>query len=251
VIDTERLLAEVTSSTDTLARISGGADPAAPVPTCPDWTLRQLVTHVGRAQRWAATIVATQSAAPIPFREVPDGRLPDDPAERPAWLRRGAAQLGEAVRGAGTGPVWTHLGAGPASYWARRMAHEAAVHRADGQITVGIRPVIDPVIAADGIDEWLGLVSAGFDAGQAAGLPEGAVLHIHATDEGLRGEWLIRCGVAGIAVQTGHGKGDAALRGPASALLLTLVRRLPTDDRQVEVIGDRAVLDSWLAATPF
>ena len=51
--------------------------------------------------------------------------------------------------------------------------------------------------------------------------------------------------------QTGHGKGDAAVRGPASALLLVLVRRLPLDDAPVQIIGDRAVLERWLAATPF
>ena len=218
VIDTDRLLAEVVSSTGTLADISDSADPAAQVPTCPDWTLRQLITHVGRAQRWATAIMATRSAEPIPFREVPDGRLPDDPAERPGWLRRGAAGLAEAVHGAGTSQAWTHHGMGPASYWARRMAHETAVHRADGQITVGTRPVIDPVIA---------------------------------TDDGLTGEWLISGGPDGVTVQAGHGKGDAAVRGPASALMLLLVRRLAPDDPAVEVIGDRAVLDGWLAATPF
>jgi uncharacterized protein (TIGR03083 family) len=254
VVDTDRLLAEVVSSTGTLAEITGRVEPATPVPTCPEWTLRQLITHVGRAQRWAAAIVATHAAEPIPFREVPDGRLPDDPAERPGWLRRGAAQLAEAVRGAGPGQVWTHLGMGPASYWARRMAHEAAVHRADGQIAAGERPVIDPVIATDGIDEWLGLLSADDDAeqpGRPPALPEGTVLHLHTTDEGLDGEWLVRGGGRGITVETGHGKGDAAVRGPASALLLVLVRRLPADDPQVEIIGDRALLDGWLAATPF
>jgi uncharacterized protein (TIGR03083 family) len=255
VIDTDLLLAEVVSSTGTLADITGGADPATRVPTCPDWTLRQLVTHVGRAHRWASAIVATQAAEPIPFREVPDGRLPDAPAERPSWLRRGAAQLAETVHAAGAGPVWTHLGAGPPSYWARRMAHETAVHRADGQIAVGERPVIDPVVAADGIEEWLGMLSPGGDSEQAEGaaaLPEGAVLHLHVTDEGLDGEWLIRGGgPGGITVETGHSKGDTAVRGPASALLLMLLRRLPADDPQVEVIGDRALLDSWLAATPY
>ena len=166
VIDTDRLLAEVVSSTGTLADISDSADPAAQVPTCPDWTLRQLITHVGRAQRWATAIVATRSAEPIPFREVPDGRLPDDPAERPGWLRRGAAGLAEAVHGAGTSQAWTHHGMGPASYWARRMAHETAVHRADAQIALGTRPVIDPEIAADGVAEWLGLLVANPFAGQ-------------------------------------------------------------------------------------
>jgi len=249
VIDTDLLLAELVSSTDTLAGISAAADPATQVPTCPEWTLRQLITHVGRAHRWATAIVATQAAEPIPFREVPDGRLPDDPAERPGWLRRGASGLAETVHDAGTGQVWTHHGMGPASYWARRMAHETAVHRADGQITVGIRPVIDPVVAADGIDEWLGFGNEPGSPGRA--LPGGKVLHLHATDDGPGGEWLISDGPDGLTVQASHGKGDAAVRGPASALLLLLLRRFAPDDPAIEVIGDRAVLDAWLAATPF
>jgi hypothetical protein len=52
-------------------------------------------------------------------------------------------------------------------------------------------------------------------------------------------------------VEHGHGKGDAAVRGPASALLLVLVRRISLDEGPVQLIGDRAVLDHWLAATPF
>jgi len=225
------------------------------VPTCPDWTLRQLITHVGRAHRWAAAIVATRAAEPIPFREVPDGRLPDDPAARAAWLRDGAARLAEAVStGTGAGPVWTHLGPGPASYWARRMAHETAVHRADGQIAVGTRPVIDPVIAADGIAEWLGFLPtarAWEQPERPSPVPEGKVVHFHVTDEGVDGEWLIRGGRGGVAVEAGHGKGDMALRGPASDVLLVLLRRLPPDDPAVQVLGDRSLLDGWLAGTPF
>jgi len=76
---TERFYAEIAASTATLASIVDGADLTRPVPTCPDWTLRQLATHVGRAHRWAGEIVATRSAESIPFRAVPDGRLPDDP----------------------------------------------------------------------------------------------------------------------------------------------------------------------------
>jgi len=253
MVSTDLLLAEVTSSAGTLAGIAATADLTTTVPTCPDWTLRQLITHVGRAHRWAAAIVATQAAEPIPFREVPDGRLPDGLAERPAWLRDGAARLAETVT-AGSGPVWTHFGPGPASYWARRMAHETAVHRADGQIAVGIRPEIDPVVAADGIAEWLGFLPdglAGDQAGHPALVPEGKVVHFHATDAETDGEWLIRGVPGGVTVVAGHGKGDLALRGPASAILLVLLRRLPPGDPAVEVIGDRSLLDAWLAATPF
>jgi uncharacterized protein (TIGR03083 family) len=253
VISTDLLLAEVTGSAGTLAGIAATADLTTTVPTCPDWTLRQLITHVGRAHRWATAIVATQAAEPIPFRDVPGGRLPDDPAERPAWLRDGAARLAKTVA-AGSGPVWTHLGPGPASYWARRMAHETAVHRADGEIAVGTRPVIDPAVAADGIAEWLSFLPdgpAGQQADHPAPVPEGKVIHFHATDVEAGGEWLIHGVPGGVTVAAGHGKGDLALRGPASAILLVLLRRLPPDDPDVALLGDGSLLDAWLTATPF
>jgi ubiquinone biosynthesis protein UbiJ len=134
------------------------------------------------------------------------------------------------------------------------MAHETAVHRADGQLTVGIRPVIDPVIAADGIDEWLGFLAEpdnGEGRASLAGL-QGKMLHVHVTDPGVAGgEWMIRPTAGGATVEAGHGKGDVAVRGPASDLLLVLMRRLPPGDPAVEVLGDAAVLDELLAATPF
>jgi len=250
-ISTERLYGEITGSTATLAGLIDGADLTRPVPTCPEWTMRQLVTHVGRAHRWAAVIVATRAAEPIPFREVPDGRLPGDQREQLDWLNAGAAGLVATVRAAGDDQVWTHNGPGPARYWARRMAHETAVHRADGQLALGQRPQIDPVTAADGIDEWLGFLAEpgdGEDRPALAGL-RGKVLHVHVTGDQATGEWMILPGADGIAVEPGHGKGDVAVRGPAGDLLLLLMRRIPPSDPSVEVLGDAAVLDALLAAT--
>jgi hypothetical protein len=129
------------------------------------------------------------------------------------------------------------------------MAHETAVHRADGQLALGVRPVIESVMAADGIDEWLGFGTAPGQRNTA--VPDGKVLHLHATDEGVDGEWLISGGPDGITVQNEHGKGDAAVRGPASVLLLVLLRRLSPDDPELEILGDPTLLDKWLAATPF
>jgi len=253
-ITAERWYAEIEASTETMAEIVHGADLTRQVPTCPEWTLRQLATHVGRAHRWAAEIVSTRAAEFIPFRQVPDGRIPDDPALHAPWLRAGAQRLIQAVREAGSDPVWTFGGPRPASFWARRMAHETAVHRADAEIAAGRQPELEPDIAADGIDEWLGSLS-GVTAEDpfAEALPDGAVLHVHATDDGLdgAGEWLVRREGSGLTVQPGHGKGDVALRGPASRLLLVLLRRAPADDPQVEILGDPALLTGWLAGTPY
>jgi uncharacterized protein (TIGR03083 family) len=253
-ITSERWYAEIEASTETLAEIVHGADLTRRVPTCPDWTLRQLATHVGRAHRWAAEIASTRSAEFIPFRQVPDGRIPDDPALHAPWLRAGAERIIQAVREAGSDPVWTFDELRPASFWARRMAHETAVHRADAEIAVGRQPELEPDLAADAIDEWLGFMSGVVAEDQRAdALPDGAVLHVHATDEGLdgTGEWLVRREGSEVTVQPGHGKGDVALRGPASRLLFVLLRRVPPDDPQVQVLGDPALLTGWLAGTPY
>ena len=248
----ERCYAEIEASTETLAGLVHGADLTRQVPTCPEWTLRQLATHVGRAQRWAAEIAGTRSEEFIPFRQVPDGRIPDDPALHAPWLRAGAARVIEAVREAGSDRVWAFDGLRPASFWARRMAHETAVHRADAQITVGREPEFEPDLAADAIDEWLGFMSGiGASDARVNALPDGAVLHVHVADEGSGGEWLVRREGNAVTVEPGHGKGDVAVRGPAGRLLLVLLRRVPPDDPQVEVLGDAALLTSWLAGTPF
>jgi uncharacterized protein (TIGR03083 family) len=232
---------------------SHGAD--LHIPTCPEWSLRQLVTHVGRAHRWAAQIVATRAAEVIPFRAVPDGALPADPSQRARWLHAGAALLVDAARGAGDEVVWSFVGDVPAGFWARRMAAETLVHLADGRLAAGADPAMDPDLAADAIDEWVGVMSGpnlGQPDGRAAALPAGAVLHLHATDPGLAdGEWLIRNAPEGIVVEPGHGKGDAALTGPAQSLLLVLMRRLSPSDPSVTVFGAPAILTAWLDSTPF
>jgi uncharacterized protein (TIGR03083 family) len=239
-----------------VAMIIAAHDPELRIPTCPDWSLRQLATHLGRAHRWAAVITSTRSAAFIPFRQVPDGRLPDDPADRPRWLRAGARRLIDAVQTADGSMVWSFYGPVPALFWARRMAHESLVHRADAELAIGLVPQIESAVAADAIDEWLTVMSRGDADGpdpRAEALPAGAVMHVHATDDALdgNGEWIVRHGEGGVTVEAGHAKGDVAISGPASGLLLVLMRRSPVSDPTVIVHGDESILSSWLAGTAF
>ncbi len=263
MLSADRYDTEIAASTGALAGLVDRADLTLTVPTCPDWTLRQLATHVGRAQRWAARIVSTRSAEAVAFREVPDGRIPDDPARHVGWLRAGADQLISALGEAGDAPVWAFGEQRPAGFWARRMTHETTVHRVDAQLTVpggdgpaaGGQPVIAADLAADGIDEWLTSVAAP-DGGEpdvrAEGLAAGESLHVHATDvPGGTGEWVVSHDPAGITVRRAHEKATLALRGGASGLLLVLLRRLPAEDPAVQVHGDPALLARWLAATRF
>jgi uncharacterized protein (TIGR03083 family) len=255
--------AELRACTAELARIIE-TDLDRPVQACPGWTFRQLATHVGRGHRWAAQIVATRSAGPISTRDVPNGKLPDDPARHGPWLRESADLVAEAITAVGDEPVWTFTGPRPARWWARRRAHEAAVHLADAQLAAGQDIALAPGFAADGVDEWLGLVEAStMDPARARDLGgDGQTLHFHATDPGLSGtedaagssttgEWLVTRTPSGVTVEPGHAKADVAVRGPAARLLLVLTRRIPADDPAVEVLGDQALLTHWLEHTPF
>lgn len=256
-ISAERFYNEIEASTQTLAGLVDGADLTRPVPTCPDWTLRNLATHVGRAHRWAAEIAKTRSAEFIPFRQVPDGKFPDDPAEQAPWLRAGAARVIEAVREAGSDRVWAFATMQPASFWGRRMAHETAMHRADVELALGREFSLDADLAADAISEWLdllGLPQAIEYRPELAELRgEGQILHLHSTDPGLgqAGEWIVRRMPSGPVWEHGHTKGAVAVRGPVTALLLVLMRRVPVDEAAIEVLGDASVFDHWLEHTRF
>jgi uncharacterized protein (TIGR03083 family) len=234
--------------------IRGGLDRS--VPTCPEWTFKQLGTHVGRGHRWAAEIVATRSPRFIPLQEVPDGKPPADPGGHAEWLNASASLVAEATGAAGAEPVWTFIGMRPASFWARRRAHEAAVHLADAQLATGQKITMAADLAADGIGEWLEILASAGEGNtevavaRAMGVRgDGQTLHFHATDE--TGEWMVRRVPSGITVEPGHGKADVAVRGPAARLLLVLMRRLPPDDPAIEIFGDEALLAHWLENTQF
>jgi len=252
----ERYYAQIEASTAAIAALVDGGDLSLPIPTCPEWSLRQLATHVGRTQRWVALTVRTRTTELIPFREVPDGRLPDDPAAGPAWLAAGAREIIATVRQAGDDPVWSFGGLLPARWWARRVCHETMVHAADGLLAAGYQPDVPADVAADAIDEWLTVLTApsGDEPDQrVAALAEGTSLHVHATDEGLAGagEWLLAREPDRVQVTRAHGKGTVAVTGPATALLLMLLRRAPAGDQRVTVHGEEAVLTRWLAETSF
>jgi uncharacterized protein (TIGR03083 family) len=247
------LRAALVAETGAFGELIGQADPATPVPTCPEWTMRQLFRHVGRGNRWAAQIVADRREDALDPREVRNGKPPEDPDAAIDWLNSGAQLILDSVDAVGADtPVWTFIGPRPAQWWIRRRVHEATVHRADAAIAVGADYELTPEIAADGIDEWLERIAIESD-GTSSPLDVGRTLHLHATDDGLgsAGEWSIVGRDDGIAFSHEHAKGDAALRGSAKDLLLAIVRRQSAAEGGVEIFGDAAVWDGWLTRTPF
>jgi hypothetical protein len=84
-------------------------------------------------------------------------------------------------------------------------------------------------------------------------LDRGQKLHLHASEDklGPTGEWTIVHDDDGLWWSHNHDKGDVALRGPATDLLLALTRRRTVADLGVDVFGDAGVWDRWLERTDF
>lgn len=244
LIEQNRLLGELVAT----------ADPALEVPSCPGWTVRRLLTHVGRGDRWAAMIVREQADAPVEMRSVPDGKPPAELPAALAWLTDSARLLLDAVAATGPDvPVWTFTGPQPAAWWIRRRLHESVVHRADVAVALGVPYVVEPAVAADGVSEWLDLLATRPASDDASPLAPGVTLHLHATDDGLgaEGEWMVRGGETGLTWEHGHGKGAAAVRGTAADLLLAVMRRIEADAPGLRVLGDEPTWTGWRERTPF
>lgn len=222
-----------------------GADLATPVPTCPGWTLKQLMRHVGRGDRWAAQIVADRLEAPLDPREVRNGKPPDDGADE--WLRGGVKELVDAVAKTGAETeVWTFIGRRPAAWWVRRRLHEVVVHRADAELALGRDFTVAADVAADGLTEWLERVVVQANDRRPLGADQS--LHLHASDGG---EWTLRSEDGALGMTSQHEKATVAVRGDAASLLLATTRRIPADDPRITVFGDADVWRSWLDRTPF
>lgn len=135
----------------------------APVPTCPEWTVLDLVAHQGMVHRWAAAIVRGERPGDdevAGFEAA--GRSSTDPL---GWLRDGAVEVTRSVQAATGGReafVFLNDAPQPTGFWARRQCHETTIHAVDalaaslGRAPTGAETWIDPVLARDGIDELLG-----------------------------------------------------------------------------------------------
>ena len=122
-----------------LGDAADGVDPDAPVGTVPDWSLRELVHHVGGIHRWATTTVreARTERYDTTLLEVV-GAWPDD-AELVDWFRAGHARsCRPCATRTRTSQCWSFFAAPlTLAFWARRQTHETAIHRADAQSCSG------------------------------------------------------------------------------------------------------------------
>jgi len=229
-------IASIRENIDLLVDAAEEAGLAAPVPTCPGWTVDDLLVHV--ASELYARVVKTRST------DRPDVSwftASPPPGDRYQRARDHGNDLADALAATPENtPVWTFAGPGTTMFWARRGAHEMLIHRCDAEIANSSLSPIDADLAADGIDEFFDLAQRRIARSMTG---DGETLHFHCTDRDV--EYLATLSPNGLVVRREHAKGDVAVRAPASALLLLLWNRLPYDSVDLEVYGDRALLERW------
>jgi uncharacterized protein (TIGR03083 family) len=217
----------------------------AQVPSCPEWTVEDLVGHLGGVYAWVNRHVTRGDVS----RPEPRGdEAGPAGAARLAWFDDRYAELLRTLESVEPElPAWNWAPqAKKAVFWHRRMAHETAVHRWDMQMASGATEPIEAKLASDGITEVL---DSWLPAGRRHGETEGVrgIVALHATDVGQT--WFIRLRGAGIALldtdtllDDDHPHERAQATGTASDLLLALYGRVLFD--VLEVAGDPRLLQA-------
>ena len=214
---------------------------STPVASCEPWVGADLLWHMIEVHYSWKFIVESHLMNPDDY--VPRSK----PADKDL-LTEYRAGLDELIRVLSSNdPVrscWTWAGIQDVAWVIRRMAHETAVHAWDAHCAAGNTAEIDASLASDGIDEFVHVMVKS-NTREEEGPLTGSV-HIHCTD--VDGEWLIvPTDTSDVVVTREHSKGDCAIRGSASSLLLGLWRRIPMSS--LEVIGSADVAAQFMNRT--
>ena len=234
------------------------------VPACPGWRVRDLLKHLGYVHRWAAGYVGEQRAdraGRASEEEILSGGPGDESLA--GWFREGHAALVRTLSAADPGlTCWTFLDApSPLAFWARRQAHETAIHRIDAEQAAGAGragagadaragtppasasgpgPGFAPGFAADGIDELI-MGFLGRDAKQGSWDGPLGSLGVHAVDgTGAPAHWRVTAAPGQFAVAREPGPADCDVTGAATDLYLLLWNR--RDASGLDVRGEASLL---------
>ena len=172
-IDGEALLAA--------ARIAG---PDAAIEHCPGWSMQRLVSHTARVFERTAVVVSENLMSPPPSERFTQFARDASVFEQ---YEQVLVDLVSALKASPLdAPSWNFTGEDlTTSFWIRRMANEAAVHRWDAQHAAGTAEPFDPELAVDIIDELLFVLMPVLSATKNPALSSS--FHIHCTD--TTGEW--------------------------------------------------------------
>lgn len=222
---------------------AGVAGLHADVPTCSEWDVCELVRHIGAVHEWATRQVASRMTTEL------EGDLVDIVGGWPSdedlldWAATRLAMLVEAIDDADPGfPYWTWRPASsPITFWARRQAHETAIHRADADAAAGRATVFEAAFASDGVDELV-LDVVGSRHGPLD-LDSVCSIAFVATDTDER--WYASMGPEGFETRRGDDDAGCCVAATASDLYRVVWHRADANEAGVSVEGDAAGLQRW------
>jgi uncharacterized protein (TIGR03083 family) len=150
-METSRYLDCLAADYKLLRDAATSAGIGAPVPSCPGWTVADLVSHTGEVYLHKATVIRDQ--------KWPDPWPPEDaPADPFASLDLGYREVTAefASRPPDEQSLTWYAPQQTVGFWIRRMAQETVVHRMDAQLAAGVPVTQAPDdLAVDGVDEVL------------------------------------------------------------------------------------------------
>lgn len=225
-VDTESYLTAIETDAAIMLAAATAVPRDARVPSCPGWTMRDLIVHTGVVHRHKTAIVSrglVDISAPEP---------PEPTSDEIQWFGDGVDEMLSVFRAADlTLPTWTwcqhqHT----ADWWVRRMAHETAIHGADALLTAGHTPAVDDWLGLDGVDEILDEMIVGVpDWGEVT--MGDHVVALRSADR----EWVLRTATfSGTSPATGNRYDDLA----------TMV--YVEDDPDLVITADGGAMDLWL-----
>lgn len=242
----DRCLEVIGSAAARLGSHAAVAGPGAAVPTCPGWSVADLVAHQGMVHRWAAAQLRLDGT-PVP--DHPEFLASVPPGELLVWFTDGVRELTGTLRAVDPDvPALVFLADAPrpAHFWARRQAHETTVHSVDALAAELERPpsaaeaALDVDVAVDGIDELL----TGFFPRGRSELADLAPLTLAVAPVDSPRAWTVRIEGDRLTTTRGHHPdADATFAGSAAQLYLGLWNR----GDELTATGRPGVLEAWRA----
>jgi uncharacterized protein (TIGR03083 family) len=256
-LNAERARQAIVEHTRRLAESATTAGPDAAVPTAPEWTVTDLVEHVGQTQHWVAEIIERRITDPARL-PTEMAALPAGPDEWPAWLSEAAQRVVRACSDdALDAPVFNPAADGRSGtrFWMSSMLNESVVHGSDAAGAAGRPADVDADIAAALISNHLAMLTSPtweMQRPQSAHAIRGTgqTLQWLATD--TADAWFVERRPDGAIWQPATRPAEVTVTGPARSLLLALTRRLPLTGREatgISVEGDTGLAQHWLDNT--
>lgn len=226
---------------------AAACSPTDPVPSCPGWTVADLLAHHGGVCRWAATIVGQGRTTNLPDAELSVVMAaPEGWVELLAWYTESASNLLGSLRTARDGPALVFLldAPDPRLFWARRSAHESTIHRLDvlaaglGHLPTTTAAAISTELAIDGIDELL----MGFVPRRTSKLRADEPIAVTVAPTDADRAWTVAIGAGPPVSSMGTTTdADAVLTGTAAAVYAGLWNR----GDEIAEHGPAPILGLW------